>query len=185
VKTGTVHHRWLIRLLFIVVVPCLFLQIKLREITEPYPAILLPAGGGLLQSRGNYTAHETEYLAEDMAGIQHPFSMDRVLDGVPTNYHAYVVARGFGINDDRDVRRLTIPIPGYPLRLQFGRFLTPAQIEETQAWLRLRLRDTLKIEARRILVFRQEIQTFYEEVPPRQERRLQRRVAVELIGGIR
>lgn len=103
---ATLGRRWHIRLVFIVLAPLLFLQLKLRTDTEPYPAILFPSGATILRSERSYTGFETEFLAEDSGGNKYPFSVASVLDAVPTNYHQYVVDAGFGINRDRMVRRL-------------------------------------------------------------------------------
>ena len=90
VKRALSGNAWYFRLLFIILVPCLFLQIKLRDITEPYPAILLPGAGPLLESRGSFNAYRTKVVAEDSLGAEHPFLVATVLDTVPTNYHEHV-----------------------------------------------------------------------------------------------
>jgi hypothetical protein len=170
-----------IRLLFIVLVPCLFLQLKLRTDTEPYPAILLPSGASLLRSEGSYTGFETKSIAEDSRGRRYPLAVEKILNTVPTNYRPYVVDAGFGINKERIVRHLPIPFAGRGLQL--GRPKTPAQLEATRAWLRLKLYQTLGIDAVRIHVLTYAVTTYYSEVPLRQQRRLQRETSVELIGA--
>ena len=172
-----------VRLLFLTLVPCLFVQVAVRRYTEPYPAIFLPAGESLLRGHGRYTAHETTYVAEDVGGKEHPLSIAGVLDTVPTNYHAFVVKRGFGINEDRDVREVDIRLPWRKVTLRFGRPLTQPQIEQTRAWLRPKLRQALGVDAARVHILTFEITTFYEESPARRERRLLNRQTVELARG--
>jgi len=178
---ATSSGRWPIRILFIVLVPCLFLQLKLRTDTEPYPAILLPSGASLLISDGSYTGFETRCVAEDSQGGRHPFAVETILDAVPTNYHPYVVAAGFGINKERTVRHIPIPFTGSGLQL--GRPKTPAQLEATRVWLRLKLRQALGIDAVRIHVLTYGVTTYYSEIPVRQQRHLQRETTVELVGA--
>lgn len=180
-KKATISRRWHIRILFIVLLPCLLFQLKVRTDTEPYPAVLLPSGATLLRTEGSYTGLETECLAEDSGGSKYPFSIATVLEAVPTNYHPYVLEAGFGINRDRMVRHLPIPFTGRRLRL--GRPRTQSQIEETRAWLRLKLRQTLGIDAVRIHVLTYGVTTYYSEVPVRQQRHLQAETTVELVGG--
>ncbi len=180
-KTATSSPRWRIRLLFIVLVPCLFFQLKLRRDTEPYPAILLPGGEGLLKGDGSYTGFETETFAEDSGGRKYRFSVATVLDAVPTDYHPYVLEAGFGINRDRIVRHPPIPFTGR--KLQLGRPRTQSQIEATRAYLRLKLRQTLGIDAVRIHVLRYGVTTYYSEVPVREQRHLEADTTVELVGG--
>jgi hypothetical protein len=179
-KAGT-GRRWNIRLLFIVLVPLLLFQLKLRTDTEPYPAILLPSGAGLLRSEGSFTGFETVCVAEDSSGTKYPFSAATLLDAVPTNYRQYVLEAGFGINRERIVRHLPIPFTGR--RLQLGQPRTRPQIEETRAFLRRKLRQALGINAVRIHVLTYGITTYYSEVPVRQQRYLQSDTTVELIRG--
>jgi hypothetical protein len=179
-KAGT-SRRWHIRLLFIVLVPLLLFQLKLRTDTEPYPAILLPSGAGLLRSKGSFTGFETVCVAEDSSGSKYPFSAATLMDAVPTNYRPYVLEAGFGINRDRIVRHLPIPFTGR--RLQLGQPRTRPQIEETRAFLRRKLRQALGINAVRIHVLTYGITTYYSEVPVRQQRYLQSDTTVELISG--
>ena len=166
-KNGTSRSSRLIRLLFLALIPLLFLQLKLRNISEPYPAILLPAGAGLLRTTGgHYTAFETECLVEDTTGTRHVLSTDMVLDTVPKNYQGFVIDRGFGINEGREVRRRSLSLAGQRLDLQFGRPLTPLQIEHTRVWVRFRIRQTLGIEAVRIHILTYAITTFYDGRDP-------------------
>jgi len=173
--------RWLIRTLFIVLVPCLLFQLKLRGDTEPYPAILLPAGASLLHSDGSFTGFETDCVAEDSAGRRYPFSAADILTEVPSNYRPFVVDAGFGLNKERTVRRLSIPFVGYTLAL--GRPKTSSQIASTRTWLRDRIRRTVGIDPVRIRVLTYAIKTHYSEEPVRQERYLEREKTIDLLGG--
>lgn len=179
-KKTTTEHDWRIRLLFIVLVPCLLVQLKLRNDTEPYPAILLPSGASLLKSAGSYTGLDTECFAEDSSGRKYPFSAATILDAVPSDYHPYVVETGFGINRERMVRHLPVPLSGR--RIPLGRTRTGAQLAETRAWLRERLHQTLGIDAARIHILTYAVTTYYSEVPVRQQRQLQSDMTVDLIG---
>jgi hypothetical protein len=179
-KAG-ISRPWRIRLLFIVLVPLLLFQLKLRTDTEPYPAILLPSGAGLLRSEGSFTGFETVSTAQDSSGREYPLSTATLLDAVPTNYRLFVLQAGFGINRDRIVRHLPIPFTGRELRL--GRPRTQSQIDETRRWLRLRLRQALGIDADRINVLTYGVTTYYSEVPIRKQRRLQHETTVDLVGG--
>jgi hypothetical protein len=149
---GSDRRRRLLRVTFLVVVPLLFLQLPLRRITESYPAIVLPAGASLLRSHGSYTAFEHEYFAADPAGQWHAFSDAALLDTIPAGYRSYVLERGFGITEDRDVRRVSLLLGDRRVQLEFGRPLTPAQIEATRDWLRAKLRRMLGIDAVRIQI---------------------------------
>lgn len=180
-KKTTTEHDWRIRLLFIVLVPCLLFQLKLRNDTEPYPAILLPSGASLLKSVGSYTGLDTECFAEDSSGRKYPFSAATILDAVPSDYHPYVVETGFGINRDRMVRHLPVPLAGR--RIPLGRPRTQAQLDATRAWLRERLHQTLGIDAVRIHILTYAVTTYYSEVPPRQQKQLQSDMTVELVGA--
>jgi len=182
-KKATISPRWRIRLLFIVLVPCLLLPLKLRTDTEPYPAILLPSGASLLRTVGSYTGLETECLAEDSGGRKYPFSVATILDEVPSDYHPYVVEAGFGINRDRMVRHLPLPFTGR--RVTLGRPRTQPQIEATRVWLRARLRQTLGIDAVRIHVLTYAVTTYYSEVPVREQKQLQADTTVELFAAAR
>ena len=182
-KQTTDEHDWRIRLLFIVLVPCLLFQLKLRNDTEPYPAILLPSGASLLKSVGSYTGLDTECFAEDSSGRKYPFSAGTILDAVPSDYHPYVVETGFGINRDHMVRHL--PVPGTGRRIPLGRPRTQAQLEATRAWLRDRLRQTLGIDAVRIHILTYAVTTYYSEVPARQQKELQSDMTVDLVGATR
>lgn len=182
-KKTTNNPRWRIRLLFIVLVPCLLFQLKLRTDSEPYPAILLPSGASILRTVGSYTGLETECLAEDSGGSKYPFSVATVLDAVPSDYHPYVVEAGFGINRDRMVRHLPLPFTGR--RVPLGRPRTQSQIEATRAWLRARLRQTLGIDAVRIHILTYAVTTYYSEVPVREQKQLQADTTVELVGARR
>ena len=176
-------HDWRIRLLFIVLVPLLLFQLKLRNDTEPYPAILLPAGASLLKSAGSYTGLDTECFAEDSSGSKYAFSPAMILDAVPSDYHPYVVETGFGINRDRMVRHFPVPLTGR--RIPLGRPRTPAQIEATRAWLRERLHQTLGVDAVRIHILTYAVTTYYSEVPARHQRQLQSDMTVELVEAAR
>lgn len=162
-----------IRWLFLVLIPCLLLQLRLREITEPYPAILLPAGASLLHSTGDYTAYETELMAVDRDGRRYPFATAALLDAVPSNYYQYVIARGLGTRA-RDVRKR--------LGVQFGRPLAPRQIAETKHWLRSKLRSLLDVDAARIDVLTFAVTTTYTTSSPQQRRALARTSSVDLRG---
>jgi len=159
-----------LRMLFVVLPLFLLFQLKLRTNTEPYPAILLPAGAGLLKSEDSFTGFVTECSAEDAAGRLHPFSVGAVLVGVPTNYRQFVVDGGFGIDRNRVVRSL--PIPGIGRRLYLGRQKTPSQVEVTRQWLREKLRKTIGIDAVRIHVFKYAVTTYYGSASTRQARQL-------------
>lgn len=176
------RKRW-IRLFFLVLVAGLFLQLPLRNVTEPYPAILLPAGGNVLRSQGEITGQEREYLLEDASGKTYSVSVDALLGSVPRNYWPVLVDRGFGINSGREVRRPSLSVFGRPVQLQFGRPLTPAQIEETRAWIRSKLKDALGIDAVRIYILTYTVTTFYSgSSPARRERQLRSRTTVELFA---
>lgn len=178
---GTTGRRWALRLLFIVLVPCLLLQLKIRDDTEPFPAILLPSGASLIKTRGSYSGIETECIAEDSTGRKYVVPVAALLNAVPTDYHPYVLNAGFGISRNRMVRHL--PIPFLANRVSIGRRRTPEQIDETRAWLRERLRETLGIDAVRIHVLTYEVTTYYSEVPVRQRRELQGDNTIELRAG--
>ena len=180
-KHGTPRRRWPLRLLFILLVPCLLLQLKIRNDTEPFPAILLPGGASLVKTRGSYTRIETECIAEDSMGRKYVFPVASILNSVPTDYDPYVLEAGFGITKDRMVRHLPIPFLGH--RWSVGRRKTASQIAETRAWLRMRLRQTLGIDAVRIHILTYGITTYYTEVPVRQYREVQGDKIVELVGG--
>ena len=164
-----------IRWLFVVLFPCLFLQLPLREITEPYPAILLPAGAAVFHSTGDYTAYETELMAVDADGNSYPVAAPALLDAVPSNYHKHVIARGFGMNAGRDVRRV--------LRAQFGRPLTPQQIAQTREWVRSKLRSLSGIDAVHIDVLTFAVTATYQASFPQERRALEHTTGVDLLGG--
>jgi hypothetical protein len=172
-----------IRSVFIALVPCLFAQLWVRRITEPYPAIVLPSGATLLRSHGGYVGSEITLLAEDEHGEQHPCSPSTLLGTVPSEYRRYVIRRGFGITEDRDVRSIRIPLPGGGFVLRFGHPLTPSQIEETRSWLRSSLRRTLRVDAVRIHILSYAIGTFGSPRVGGQDRTLMRRDTVELVGA--
>lgn len=178
-KEGTTSRRWPLRLLFILLVPCLLLPLKIRDDTEPYPAILMPSGASLLRTKGSYSGVETEVVAEDSSGRRYEVPVAALLNTVPTDYHPYVLAEGFGITRDRVVRHLPVPFLGH--RLSVGRQRTLAQINETRDWLRKRLRETLGIDAVRIHVLTYEVTTYYTEVPVRRRRTLQGDNTIQLV----
>jgi hypothetical protein len=180
-KYGTPGRRWPLRLLFILLVPCLLLQLKIRDDTEPFPAILLPSGASLLKTRGSYTRVETQCVAEDSAGRKYVFPVASLLSSVPTDYDLYVLKAGFGITKDRMVRHIPVPFLGH--RLSVGRPKTAPQIAETRAWLRTRLREMLGINATRIHILSYGVTTYYNEIPVRQQRELQEDKVVELTGA--
>jgi len=180
-KDPTTRRNLSVRLLFIVLVPCLVLPLRIRDDTEPFPAILLPSGASLLKTKGSYTGIETECVAEDSAGGKYVVPVAAILNAVPTDYHPYVLNSGFGITRDRPVRHLPIPFLGY--RLSVGRRRTAAQISETRTWLRMRLRETLGIDAVRIHILTYEVTTYYSEVPVRFSRALQRDNTIDLLSG--
>jgi len=174
-------RRWPLRLLFILLVPCLFLQLKIRNDTEPYPAVLLPGGASLIKTRGSYTRIDTECVAEDSAGHKYVFPVASLLNSVPTDYDPYVLEAGFGITKDRMVRHVPVPFLGH--RVNVGRPRTPSQIAETRTWLRMRLRQTLGIDAVRIHILTYAVTTYYNETPVREQRELQGDKIVDLVGG--
>lgn len=135
-----------VRVLFLLVVPLLFLQIPLRERTEPYPAILLPSGAGLLASTGDFTARETVLVVVDEAGGRTEIEARDLLPDVPSNYHGFVIERGFGLKSGRDVRTRSLSWPGGGLDLQLGRPLTHAQATRTRDWLKERVRSVLGVD---------------------------------------
>src|ERR1051325_6245541 len=141
----TSGRRWPLRLLFILAVPCLLLQLKIRDDTEPFPAILLPSGASLIRTRGSYAGVETKCVAEDATGRKYPVPIATILDAVPSDYHPYVMGAGFGITRNRMVRHLPVPFLGH--RVSVGRPRTEAQINATRAWLHDKLRDALGIDA--------------------------------------
>jgi hypothetical protein len=156
----------------------LLLQLKLRSDTEPYPAILLPAGATLLRGDGSYTGFETECSAEDTSGKQYDCNLQTLLAKVPTNYREFVLQAGFGTAKERVVRHLRIPFTGYSLEI--GRPRTQAQLDTTRAWLRSRLRRTLGIDPLRVHIRRYAITTFYNSNPVREQKRLQHETLVDL-----
>jgi hypothetical protein len=78
-----------------------------------------------------------------------------------------------------------LPVPGTGRRIPLGRPRTQAQIEATRAWLRVRLRQTLGIDAVRIHILTYAVTTYYSEVPARQQKELQSDMAVDLVGATR
>jgi hypothetical protein len=177
----TAPARRRIRLLFLVLLPCLLLQLKLRTYTEPYPGIFLPAGATLLHGDDSFTGYETECVAEDSGGKQYPFLAATILDAVPGNYRPLVVQAGFGINEERTVRHLQIPF--IRRKLELGHAKTRVQIEATRVWLRTRLRKALGIDPVRVRVFTYAVTTYYGTGPPRQERHLERQSWVALVSA--
>jgi hypothetical protein len=187
---GARRERLLVRLLFLAAVPLLFLQLPLRRVTEPYPAILFPAGATLLKSGGQYTAYETELLATDAAGQRRPFTTASVLGGVPSNYRIYVLERGFGLLEDRDVRRAAFSVGGKKIALELGRPLEPPEREATRVWLRRAVGRATGLDPVAVHIDTYAV-TRYEtagggggpssERPP--ERRLDSRKTVDLAGA--
>jgi hypothetical protein len=179
-KFGTPHRRLGLRLAFTLLVPCLLLQLKIRNDTEPYPAILLPSGASLIKTSGRYTAVERKCVAEDSTGRQYAVPIASILNAVPSDYHPYVLEAGFGITKDRMERHLPIPFLG---RVNVGRHKTPTQIDETRAWLRMRIRKTIGIDAVRIHVLTYEVTTYYNDVAAREQRVLKEDNRINLLSG--
>jgi hypothetical protein len=172
-----------VRSIFIALVPCLLAQIWVRRFTEPYPAILLPAGATLMRSHGEgYTVTELTLLVEDAHGLQHPCSPSALLDTVPSDYRRNVIRRGFGLIADRDVRFVRVPSPQGGFFLRFGHPLTQSQMEETRGWLRSKLRRNLGVDAVRIHILRYSIQTFGREQVEGQDKTLKEWDTVELVA---
>jgi hypothetical protein len=172
---------WWVRWLFLVALPALFMQLPLRYFTEPYPADLLPAGAGLLESRGEYTAREITLSVETGSGNEIPVSASALLDTVPTNYHPYVINRGFGINRDRDIRSVRIPLPGGTTTFRPVQPITREQIAETRTWLRNRVKRALGVDPVRIHILHYDVTVIYREEPAQRLRTLHHRETVELI----
>ena len=172
----------LIRFVFIVLVPCLVAQIAVRRVSEPYPAILLPAGASVVRNGETSAGSAITLLAEDAAGGQHLVAPSDLLDTVPSIYHRHLLRRGFGLTEGRDVRSVRMPFPGGGLALRFGRPLTRLQAEQTRAWLRSRLRRNTGIDAVRIHIVVRPIQPLGGEPSEPQDRALERRNTVELSG---
>jgi hypothetical protein len=162
----------MVRWLFILIPLFLLLQLPLRSIVEPYPAVLLPAGATLMRSGTAVKGSELELLAEDAAGREHPIAIDALLRSVPREYRGLVAGRGFGLVQDRDVRRA--------LGVQLGRPLEPRQRDETRRWLRRRVVEELGIDAVRIKVVTYTVTTFHDAIPVRQERAVHSRATFEL-----
>jgi len=162
-----------LRALFVGALGLLALQVPLRRITEPYPAILFPAGASLLHDTGSYTSFENEYVAIDAAGAPHPFALAALLDTVPAVYRSYVVERGFGLTEDRDIRR----VHGHVL----GRPLTGAQRDATRAWLRAKLARVLGVDAVQIRIDTFAVTTRTDDPSQPPQRRLDRQHAIDLL----
>jgi hypothetical protein len=170
-----------IRLLFLVLIPLLLLEIRFRSYTEPYPGIFLPAGATLLRGDTSFTGFQTECLAEDSSGRKYPFSASEILDAVPSNYRPLVVEAGFGINKNRIVRHIPVPLLGR--KFELGRSKSRLQLDSTKVWLRSKVRRVLGIDPIRIHVLTYAITTYYGTGPDRQVRRLQRESIVDLLAS--
>jgi hypothetical protein len=116
-------------------IPLLLAQIPLRKITEPYPALLMPAGASLLRQGVPVDTVEREIYIEDGAGRRQTIAAQDLLANVPTLYRPYLLGRGLGLLSERDVRRIRL---GKGRALQLGRPLEAHQAAETRAWLRAR-----------------------------------------------
>lgn len=177
------RHVALVRMLFILLVPVLFLQIPLRSRYSPwFPSILFPAGPGVTRTIDQYTAQERQYYAEDEEGRRYPVTLDDLLPNVPSGYRGLEGAHGFGISQGRDVRRKTISVAGHPLTLSLGHDLTPAQVDETRTALRHRL-AALGINAVRLDVLTYSVTIFTRFTPPQRARELTGSIVLDLAGG--
>jgi hypothetical protein len=178
-------HLAAVRTLFIVLIPILILQIPLRSrYSELFPSLFFPAGGGVSRTIDQYVTEEHEYSVEDDLGGRHAVTLEDLLPDVPAIYRGYEGALGFGLTQGRDVRSKTIWIAGHPLMLTLGRALTPAQVDETRAYLRYRL-AALGINAVHLDVLTYTVTTLMRVTPPQRTRELHSSLALDLVGAAR
>jgi hypothetical protein len=178
-------HVAAVRTLFIVLIPVLLLQIPLRSrFSELFPSMFFPSGGGVSRTIDQYVTEQHEYWVDDDLGGRHAVTLDDLLPDVPAIYRGYEGTLGFGLTQGREVRHKTISIAGHPLTLTLGRALTPAQVDETRAYLRHRL-SALGINAVRLDVLTYTVTTFTRVTPPKRTRELHSSLALDLVGAAR
>ncbi|HEX7796931.1 MAG TPA: hypothetical protein VF456_21360 [Vicinamibacterales bacterium] len=178
-------HVAAVRILFAVLIPILLVQIPLRSrYREWFPSLFFPSGGGVSRTIDQYVTEENEYSVEDDLGGRHAVTLDDLLPDVPTIYQGYEGALGFGLTQGRDVRSKTISIAGHPLTLTMGRALTPAQVEETRAYVRHRL-AALGINAVHLDALTYTVTIFTRATPPQRTRKLHSSLTFDLVGATR
>ncbi len=89
--------RWTIIILF-----SLFVPFCLRTLgIEPYPAVLLPAGGGSIKKVNNHVALETKKLyALDSSGNWKKINLTLFLYPIPIQYSPNLISYNFGLSMD-------------------------------------------------------------------------------------
>jgi hypothetical protein len=92
-------NRKTIKVIFILSIPILLIQIPLRDLTEPYPAILLPDGASTIkeEKKGTITFDQWQIIAQSASGRQYEVDMDKLLQDVPVQYRKHIVNHRFGL----------------------------------------------------------------------------------------
>ena len=73
------------KILVVGILVALFLQLGNR-INEPYPAILLPGGGGLIWNTNNISIYEYQLVVYDSEGLRKVIEPNELLDSMPEPY---------------------------------------------------------------------------------------------------
>jgi hypothetical protein len=106
--------------------------------SEPYPAVLFPGGGGVVQTRNSVVEYNAVLLyGIDQEGLPVQIDVAPFLDPIPTQFLVPLVAADFGLNDDTEleirIKKIgrTFSVPGVRV--------SEADRQGTRAWLGDRL----------------------------------------------
>ena len=136
----------------------LMLPFLLRETSsrwEPYPAVLLPVGDGLLDVRSPDVRFErTEVAAVLENGREVELDMEALLSPIPSQYWEDIVRHRFGLQRDQRDRTRTARFGIWSISV--GRIDRPTD-RETLAWLHGRLAERDIHDARAIRIRRVDV----------------------------
>lgn len=83
-------------LLFIIFAMLCIQVISVNRISEPYPAILSPGGGGTIPFQSYYLRSYYYFKVTDSDSTQHIITTKAVLPTIPKNYRPYVLKNYLG-----------------------------------------------------------------------------------------
>ncbi len=108
---------------------------------EPYPAVLLPSGAGVIPVDGDVVSFERLALVgvDAASGEEKELAPDAFLAPAPLQYLRAITGNHFGLETERERE---VALRGLPFAIVFERpEITDAERDEARAWLRARLRD--------------------------------------------
>ena len=131
---------------------------------EPYPAVLFPAGSGVMNVGEAVQFTRADFVAIRTDGEQERIDMNEFLFDLPDQYREPTADASFGLDIDHPDPGNTLTIG--QIKINIARAPTrPADAEETRQWLLNRIEETAGPGEYESLIFRR---IRYEQRPDRQ-----------------